>query len=108
MKNKNLILTVLFTVLMNTSFYGQITSKEVDKLVKNAIKKFNVAGAAVGIVKDGKIIHAKGYGVKSIKTKKSGPKWFFPTFLACPPFPSRAFPLPGARFRKKPVFISKI
>ena len=70
MKNKNLILTVLFTVLMNTSFYGQITSKEVDKLVKNAIKKFNVAGAAVGIVKDGKIIHAKGYGVKSIKTKK--------------------------------------
>jgi len=70
MKKQNLLLTILLTLLINGSFYGQITSKEVDKLVENAIKKFNVAGAAVGIVKDGKIVHSKGYGIKSIKTKK--------------------------------------
>ena len=70
MKKQNLILAILFTVLINVPFYGQITSKGVDKLVENAIKKFNVAGVAVGIVKDGKIIHSKGYGIKSIKTKK--------------------------------------
>ena len=70
MKKQNLILTILFTVLINVPFYGQITSKEVDKLVENALKKFDIAGVAVGIVKDGKIIHSKGYGLKSIKTKK--------------------------------------
>lgn len=59
-------ITALFS---NSNLFGQINSKEVDALVINAIKKFNVAGAAVAIVKDGKIIHKKGYGIKSIDTK---------------------------------------
>jgi CubicO group peptidase (beta-lactamase class C family) len=46
-----------------------ITPNEVDLLVEKAMKEFNVAGVAVAIVKDGKIIHEKGYGVKSIETK---------------------------------------
>ena len=33
------------------------------------MKKFDVAGVAVGIVKDGRIVHAKGYGVRSIATR---------------------------------------
>jgi len=49
---------------------GQITSGEVDQLVEEAMIKFNVAGVAVGICKDGYIIHAKGYGVKSVETKE--------------------------------------
>ncbi|REC62457.1 serine hydrolase [Chryseobacterium pennae] len=60
------IITILFT---SSSLSAQITSKEVDVLVDNAMEKFHVAGAAVAIVKDGKIIHKKGYGVKSIDTK---------------------------------------
>ena len=43
-------------------------SREVDQLVEDAMEKFTVAGVAVGIVKDGRIIHAKGYGVKSVET----------------------------------------
>ena len=46
-----------------------ITNAEVDILVEKAMKEFNVAGVAVGIVKDGKVILAKGYGVRSIETK---------------------------------------
>ena len=34
------------------------------------MKKFEVAGVAVGIVKDGKIIYETGFGVKSIETKQ--------------------------------------
>ncbi len=49
---------------------AQMTSAEVDKLVNDALTKFNVAGTAVGIVKDGKIIHMKGYGLKSVETKE--------------------------------------
>lgn len=46
-----------------------ITSSEIDILVEKTMKEFNVAGVAVAVVKDGKIIHEKGYGVKSINTK---------------------------------------
>ncbi len=52
--------------LANTMF-GQLTPGEVDDLVGEAMKKFHVAGVAVGIVKDGRIIHAKGYGVRSVE-----------------------------------------
>ncbi len=34
------------------------------------MSKFNVAGCAVAVVKDGKILHEKGYGVKSIATEE--------------------------------------
>ncbi len=44
---------------------AQITSPEIDTLVNYAMSKFNVAGVAVGVVKDGKVVHLKGYGVKS-------------------------------------------
>ena len=61
---------ILFTFFLNSSVLAQISSDEVDRLVENTLKKFNVAGAAVGIVKDGKIIHSKGYGFRDVKTDK--------------------------------------
>ena len=62
-------LTVLFVgLLLVTPLSGQLTGKEIDKLVEDAMKKFTVAGVAVGVVKDGKIIHSKGYGLKSVDT----------------------------------------
>ncbi len=64
------VFLVLFTLLANSTTLAQISSNEVDQLVEDAMKKFNVAGVAVGIVKDGVIIHTKGYGVKSIETKE--------------------------------------
>jgi len=63
-----LFLTVYFLFISN-SVFGQISSTELDALVQNAMAKFNVAGVAVAIVKDGKIVHEKGYGVRSITTK---------------------------------------
>jgi len=61
-----LVVTFVFTAVTTTA---QISSKEVDKLVKHAMEEFNVAGVSVAIVKDGKIIHEKGYGVKSVEAK---------------------------------------
>jgi CubicO group peptidase (beta-lactamase class C family) len=65
-----LIISVWLFLSLNTYISAQISSAEVDQLVEKAMTKFNVAGVAVGIVKDGKIIHVKGYGVRSIETKK--------------------------------------
>ena len=60
---------VLFITLF-TSFaaFSQITEKQIDEVAENTLKAFNVPGVAVAVVKDGKIIHSKGYGVKSILT----------------------------------------
>ncbi len=44
-----------------------LSSKQVDSVVEKTLKTFDVPGIAVGIIKDGKLIHAKGYGVRSIK-----------------------------------------
>jgi CubicO group peptidase (beta-lactamase class C family) len=57
-------------ILLSFSAFSQITGDQVDLLVEDALKKFGVAGASVGIVKDGKIVHSRGYGLKSIRTKE--------------------------------------
>ncbi|MFK5891105.1 MAG: serine hydrolase [Flavobacteriaceae bacterium] len=65
----SLMAFVLFMVF-TTSANAQITSKQIDQLVQNALLKFNVAGVGVAVVKDNKVIHLKGYGVTSVKTHK--------------------------------------
>lgn len=47
-----------------------LSPAQVDSVVNKILTTFNVPGIAVGIVKDGKLIHAKGYGVRSIKTNQ--------------------------------------
>jgi CubicO group peptidase (beta-lactamase class C family) len=47
---------------------AQIPASQLDTMVQNSLKKFNVAGVAIAIVKDGKIVYEKGFGVKSIAT----------------------------------------
>lgn len=64
-----LLSTSLFLTLIFSTF-GQLSSLQVDSLVTDAMDKFNVAGVAVAIVKDGDIIHEKGYGVLSKQTNK--------------------------------------
>jgi CubicO group peptidase (beta-lactamase class C family) len=47
-----------------------LTALQVDTLVTRAMKAFDVPGIAVAIVKDGKVIHSKGYGLRSLNTKE--------------------------------------
>src|SRR3970282_2880940 len=67
MKNK---LFVAIALISTTLSFAQISSVQVDELVNRSIKTFNVPGIAVAIVKDGKVVLAKGYGVKSINTNE--------------------------------------
>jgi CubicO group peptidase (beta-lactamase class C family) len=69
-KTTTLLTSLLFISFVSTTTFAQITSQKIDSLVTVALLKFNVAGAAVAIVKDGKVIHSKGYGVADISTKK--------------------------------------
>jgi len=72
MKAKRFIALIVFliTLLNYHGLSGQITASEIDQLVNEALEKFNVAGASVGIVKEGKVIHSQGYGVLSIESEK--------------------------------------
>jgi len=62
--------SVLILLLTLSQSFAQLTSADIDSLVQDAMKRFSVAGAAVAIVKDGKVVHSKGYGVKSVDTKE--------------------------------------
>jgi CubicO group peptidase (beta-lactamase class C family) len=70
---KNLLLksgllsAVLFMSSIGALQAQVLSSAQVDSLVNKTLKTFNVPGIAVGIVKDGKLIHAQGYGLRSIK-----------------------------------------
>lgn len=70
MRKKTALLLPLFLMCLAQSItLAQITSQKIDSLVADALVKFNVAGVAVAIVKDGKVIHSKGYGLADINTK---------------------------------------
>lgn len=64
-------LALFILVLGATAFNSQaqiLTSKQIDSVVEKTLTTFNVPGIAVAVIKDGKLIHSKGYGVRSIKT----------------------------------------
>ncbi len=65
-----LLISILLLSVIHFTAYGQLSVKEVDRLVEDAMEKFNVAGVAVGIVKDGEVFLAKGYGLKSVEGKE--------------------------------------
>ena len=65
------IIVVIFFLVITPSVYGQaITPDSVDRLVEHTLKTFDVPGIAVAIVKDDKMIFAKGYGYASLNTRK--------------------------------------
>jgi CubicO group peptidase (beta-lactamase class C family) len=66
MKNK---FSLFFFVVSVAFINAQVPDAKLDELVKNTLKTFDVPGMSVGIVKDGKLIYAKGFGVRSLNTK---------------------------------------
>ncbi|MEP6805537.1 MAG: serine hydrolase [Flavobacterium sp.] len=62
--------SLLFICFSSTVTFAQLSSPKIDLMMLDALKKFNVAGASIAVVKDGKVIHAKGYGFANSETKK--------------------------------------
>lgn len=58
------ILGGVLTLVTNACF--AIDPSEVDSVVDRALVAFDVPGAAIGIVIDGKVVLAKGYGVRDV------------------------------------------
>jgi CubicO group peptidase (beta-lactamase class C family) len=63
---------ILLLIVANASLaYSQaLTSKQIDSLVNKTLETMPLAGIAVAVIKDGKVVHVKGYGVATIKGKE--------------------------------------
>ena len=61
---------VVFTLLCSTASYAQLRNdyKELDEYIEKAVADFEVPGLAVGIIKNGEIVLAKGYGYANTET----------------------------------------
>lgn len=69
-KNTSKSFLLFLFLLFSISSFAQLTSKQIDSVVKKSMKTFKVPGMAVAVVKDGRIISKKGYGIRSIQTQK--------------------------------------
>ncbi|MCX6223417.1 MAG: serine hydrolase [Bacteroidia bacterium] len=71
---KNLIRSILLVCIVTVAPIGAIsqviTPTGIDQLVESTLRTFDVPGIAVAIVKDGRMVFAKGYGVRSLQTGK--------------------------------------
>jgi CubicO group peptidase (beta-lactamase class C family) len=70
MKKSLLLIVAVFQIISVIAQTQTISAKQIDSLTELVLKTFNVPGIAVGVVKDGKLIHAKGYGVANLTTGK--------------------------------------
>ena len=61
-------LIIFFFCIITSNIFAQqpILSAQIDEVTEKAMKTFNVPGMAVAVIKDGKVIHEKGYGVRNM------------------------------------------
>ncbi|MBC2844025.1 serine hydrolase [Winogradskyella flava] len=61
---------ILLFLTIAISVQAQINEQELDKLIQETLTTFDVPGISVGVFKDGKVVYAKGHGVRSLTNKK--------------------------------------
>lgn len=69
-KSLHVLLTTVFILYVVVLRSQPVSSAKIDSVANLVLKTFDVPGIAVAVVKDDKIIHAKGYGVRSLSNMK--------------------------------------
>jgi CubicO group peptidase (beta-lactamase class C family) len=64
--HRHLILAILITICATPLLAQTTPPPDLDPYVANSMKTFEVPGMAVAIVKDGKVVVAKGYGLRKL------------------------------------------
>lgn len=59
-------LFILYSFFISSFLYAQNLPANFDSWIENSRNEWKIPGMAVGIVKDGEIVYAKGFGVKQI------------------------------------------
>ena len=67
---KDFFIAILFFTTVSFSYAQPLGPSSIDSLVQRSMKAFDVPGIAVAVLKDGKVIHSKGYGFRSLNTRE--------------------------------------
>jgi len=67
-QTKRLVSLLLVSALVVIAAGQPLSTRQLDRLTERVLKEFNVPGIAVAVVRDDKVIHMKGYGVRSVAT----------------------------------------
>src|ERR1700690_2162755 len=59
-----------FSLVISFAQQPSFITDSLDSYISNGIKQWNIPGLAIVIVKDGKIVVMKGYGVRDVKTNE--------------------------------------
>ena len=59
-----------FSIVILFAQQPSFITDSIDTYINNGIKQWNIPGLAIVIVKDGKVVIMKGYGVRDIKTNE--------------------------------------
>jgi CubicO group peptidase (beta-lactamase class C family) len=71
MKNIRLFILLAVFSIVGSALFGQgVNSAQIDSLVARVLETTPSVGIAVAVVKDGELLHSKGYGLTSIEDKK--------------------------------------
>ena len=65
---QKIICTSILLIHIFTLQAQPLNSNAIDSLIERSMKAFDVPGIAAGVIKDGKVIYAKGHGVRSLTT----------------------------------------
>ncbi len=60
------VASLLLACIGGCATQAPLTSQNIDSLVASVMEEYSVPGAVVGVVKDGVIAHASGYGVREL------------------------------------------
>jgi CubicO group peptidase (beta-lactamase class C family) len=66
-------ISFLFSILLSFTAFTQtpdFISNQLDAYIKEGMKDWNIPGLSIAIVKDGKVVMMKGYGVRDTKTNE--------------------------------------
>ena len=57
---------IIISLLPLFAWADDISSQKIDSIVEDVMTIFSVPGISVGVIQNGKVTHAKGYGVRAI------------------------------------------
>lgn len=70
MKQRLILWLLCISIATGNGALAQMSERSIDSLAMLTLKTFDVPGMAIGVVHEGKLIHAKGYGVRSLKSRQ--------------------------------------
>jgi CubicO group peptidase (beta-lactamase class C family) len=70
MKKLFVVICISLAACISYAQQPSFITDSLDNYIANGLKKWNIPGLAIVIVKDGKVVLMKGYGVRDIKTKE--------------------------------------